>query len=246
MLEHYFKEISKVPLLTKKQEVELAKRIEAGDEKAKEQMITANLRLVVSVAKKYKCNSLTLDDLIQEGTIGLIRGIEKFNYRYGFKLSTYVVWWIRQGITRAIADKSRTIRRPVYATLLQSKIVKTTDKLRSVLGRDPTPEEVSGEIDISISDYNKIMTMPKNTISLELPIGTEGRDIMDIVEDTKASSPEDTVIFKDLTSVTQKAINKLSEREANIVHMRFGINPADIEDLEITDQDIEQIKNKVK
>ncbi len=246
MIEHYFKQISKTPLLTKEEEIELAKRIEAGDKEAKEKMITANLRLVVSVAKKYKCNALTLDDLIQEGTIGLIRGIEKFNYRYGYKLSTYVVWWIRQGITRAIADKSRTIRQPVYTTLLKSKILKTTDKLQTILGREPSPQEVSEEIDITIKDYKKIMTMPKNTISLETPIGTEGRDIIDTIEDVNVSSPEDTVIFKDLTVVTQKAINRLSKREANIVHMRFGIDPIDIEDLEISDNDLEKIKKQIK
>ena len=246
MLEHYFKDISKIPLLTRIEEIELAKRIKGGDKKAREKMIVSNLRLVISVAKKYRSNTtLSLEDLIQEGTIGLIKGIEKFDETQGFKLSTYVVWWIRQSISRAVADKSRTIRRPIYASLLKNKILNTKKKIEFETGKHATIAQICEELDITQNKYNKIMTMPNNPTSLDRQINDENsKTISDVIADEKIILADQLLIHEDVSKVVQEAINKLTPREENILRMRFGLSMLNNEDkFELTDKKLEEIKN---
>ena len=224
MISDFLQQISKIPLLTREEEVLLAKKIKKGDELAKKKMIESNLRLVVSIAKRYKNYSLTLEDLIQEGTIGLIRGIEKFDYTRNNKLSTYATWWIRQAITRAIADKNETIRKPIYTQILKNKAAKSKRFLTALDGKEHTDEEIAEHMEISVDDLRKILRTQKSTISLSSPINDEeNRSIIDMIEDMNAISPEEALIQKDLQEVTRKALQKLTKREADIIRMRFGI-----------------------
>ncbi|MEU8362805.1 RNA polymerase sigma factor [Nonomuraea sp. NPDC048882] len=248
----YLKAIGRVPLLTAEQEIELAKRIEAGlfarerldteaglsDEmradlewiaadglQAKRRMLEANLRLVVSIAKRYTGRGMLFLDLIQEGNLGLIRTIEKFDYRLGYKFSTYATWWIKQAITRAMADQARTIRIPVHMVELINKVARTQRRLQSELGREPTPEEIATECELEVDRVSEIQGYGREPISLHTPLGEEGdSEFGDLIEDTEAVSPADAVSFTLLQQQLHSLLDQLSEREAGVISMRYGLN----------------------
>lgn len=223
----YLREIGKVPLLTAAQEQELAKRIEAGDEEARHKLIQANLRLVVSIAKKYigRSPNLTLLDLIQEGNIGLSKAVEKFDYRKGFKFSTYATWWIRQAITRALADQGRTIRIPVHMVETISKYVQVKRRLLQDLGREPLPEEISAEMGEPVEKIRHIIKIAQETISLEKPVGEGDEDstLGEFIEDKKSLSPDQIASRKLVRDKLRKIIADLQPREQKILKLRFGL-----------------------
>ncbi len=220
----YLREIGKVPLLDAEREVELAKLVEQGDEDAKQQIIDANLRLVVSIAKKYIGRGMLFLDLIQEGNLGLIRAVEKFDYRKGFKFSTYATWWIRQAITRAIADQARTIRIPVHMVETINKMVRISRQLVQRLGREPTDEEVAAEMEIDISRVEEIRRIAQLPVSLETPIGEEeDSQLGDFIEDSNMPSPEDAAAGNLLHEQIEEMLGALSEREREVLRYRFGL-----------------------
>ena len=223
----YLREIGKYPLLTGDEEAELAKRIEKKDESARQKLMLSNLRLVVSIAKKYvgRSPNLTLLDLIQEGNIGLSRAVEKFDYKKGFKFSTYATWWIRQGITRALADQARTIRIPVHMIETINKYQQVVRRLIQDLGREPLPEEVAAEMNIDIDKIRHIMKISQDTVSLEAPVGDDGDDslLADFVADEDSVSPEMTAGRRILRDHLKEIISDLSPREQKILEMRFGL-----------------------
>ncbi|ADE57743.1 MULTISPECIES: RNA polymerase sigma factor RpoD [Aminobacterium] len=220
----YLREIGKVPLLEPAQEVELAKRVEAGEEEAKQQIIDANLRLVVSIAKKYIGRGMLFLDLIQEGNLGLIRAVEKFDYRKGFKFSTYATWWIRQAITRAIADQARTIRVPVHMVETINKMVRVSRQLVQKLGREPTDEEIAAEMEIEPSKVEEIRRIAQLPVSLETPIGEEeDSQLGDFIEDRDLPSPEEAAASHLLHEQIDEMLEALSEREREVLQYRFGL-----------------------
>lgn len=220
----YLREIGKIKLLTMQEEVALAKRIEHGDQEAQRKLIEANLRLVVSVAKKYTKRGLLFLDLIQEGNQGLIRAVEKFKYRKGYKFSTYAIWWIRQAITRAIADQARTIRIPVHMVETINKLRKASRKLMQKLGRDPTLEELAVEVTLPIEKVKNIMKTAMDPISLETPInGEEDSHLGDFVEDKSALPPAETAFNLILKEQINKVLSTLTERESRVIKYRFGL-----------------------
>ena len=220
----YLREIGRVPLLTADQEVHLAKRIERGDMGAKSQMIEANLRLVVSIAKGYLGRGLSFLDLIQEGSLGLIRAVEKFDYRKGYKFSTYATWWIRQAVTRAIADKARTIRIPVHMVEKLNKVVHVERQLVQRLGRDPRPDEIAAELDITAAEVREILRMAQLPVSLEKPIGEEEDSALgDFVQDELAESPFDSASLHLRRGDIDRALESLPERERKVIELRFGL-----------------------
>ena len=220
----YLREIGKVPLLTADQEVSLAKRIERGDMTAKQQMIEANLRLVVSIAKGYLGRGLSFLDLIQEGSLGLIRAVEKFDYRKGYKFSTYATWWIRQAVTRAIADKARTIRIPVHMVEKLNRVVHIERQLVQRLGRDPRPEEIAAELDMTADEVRDILRMAQLPVSLEKPIGEEEEsELGDFVKDEQAVSPFDSATMTLRKEDIERALDSLPERERKVIELRFGL-----------------------
>ena len=220
----YLREIGKVPLLDAAEEVELAKRVEAGDETAKKKIVDANLRLVVSIAKKYIGRGMLFLDLIQEGNLGLIRAVEKFDYRKGFKFSTYATWWIRQAITRAIADQARTIRVPVHMVETINKMVRISRQLVQRLGREPTDEEIAGEMEIEPSKAEEIRRIAQLPVSLETPIGEEeDSQLGDFIEDRDLPSPEEAAAGHLLHEQIEEMLDALSEREREVLHFRFGL-----------------------
>ena len=247
----YLREIGRVPLLTAAQEIELAKRIEKGDMRAKRQMIEANLRLVVSIAKGYLGRGLTFLDLIQEGSLGLIRAVEKFDYRKGFKFSTYATWWIRQAVTRAIADKARTIRIPVHMVEKLNKVVHTERQLVQRLGREPLPEEIAAQVDMTADEVRDILKMSQMPISLEKPIGEEeDSSFGDFVEDELSPSPFHIATTTLRREDVERALNSLPKRERQVIEMRFGLNgrkPRTLEEVGqafgVTRERIRQIEN---
>ncbi|TMK26684.1 MAG: sigma-70 family RNA polymerase sigma factor, partial [Actinobacteria bacterium] len=221
----YLREIGKVPLLTADQEVYLAKRIERGDMFAKRQMIEANLRLVVSIAKSYLGRGLSFLDLIQEGSLGLIRAVEKFDYRKGYKFSTYATWWIRQAVTRAIADKARTIRIPVHMVEKLNKVVHIERQLVQRLGREPRPDEIAEELEMTTDEVREILRMSQLPVSLEKPIGEEEEsELGDFVEDESAESPFDTATLSLRREDIEHALSALPERERQVIELRFGLS----------------------
>jgi len=220
----YLREIGKITLLTTEDEIRLAKRSEAGDEVAKRKLAEANLRLVVSIAKKYIGRGLTLLDLIQEGNIGLLRAVEKFNFRKGYKFSTYATWWIRQAITRAIADQARTIRIPVHMIELMNKMIRVQRQLVQDLGRPPLPEEIAEEMKIPVEKVEHILKISQETVSLESPVGTEeDSKLGDFIEDKESLSPDESAIYQLLRGHVSEFLQYLAPREQKILRMRFGL-----------------------
>lgn len=251
----YLKEIGKVPLLSREKEVELAKRIEQGDEKAKQHLIQANLRLVVSIAKKYanKSSQLSLLDLIQEGNLGLMKAVKKFDYRKGYKFSTYATWWIRQAITRALADYARTIRIPVHMVETISKYTKAKKYLLQYLGREPLPEELADELGLPLEKVRKVRKISKNTLSLEKPVGDEedNSTLQHFIEDEDSPTPDEVASESLLKSHIKDIIQELSDREQKILEMRFGLDDGQTHTLEevgevfdVTRERIRQIEAK--
>jgi RNA polymerase primary sigma factor len=247
----YLREIGKVQLLTADQEVTLAKRIERGDMRAKTAMIEANLRLVVSIAKGYLGRGLSFLDLIQEGSLGLIRAVEKFDYRKGYKFSTYATWWIRQAVTRAIADKARTIRIPVHMVEKLNKVVHIERQLVQRLGREPLPEEIAEELEMTTEEVREILRMAQHPISLEKPIGEEeDSSLGDFVEDEAAESPFDTAQLLLRREDVVNALNALPRREREVIELRYGLlggEPRTLEEVGrafgVTRERIRQIEN---
>jgi RNA polymerase primary sigma factor len=247
----YLREIGKVPLLTADQEVTLAKRIERGDMAAKTQMIEANLRLVVSIAKAYLGRGLSFLDLIQEGSLGLIRAVEKFDYRKGYKFSTYATWWIRQAVTRAIADKARTIRIPVHMVEKLNKVVHIERQLVQRLGREPRPDEIADELEMTTEEVREILRMAQLPVSLEKPVGDdEESSLGDFVPDEQAESPFDTATVSLRREDIENALASLPERERQVIELRFGLTgeqPLTLEEVGrafgVTRERIRQIEN---
>ena len=245
------KNLKNYPLLTREEEVELAKKIQLGDKKAREKMILSNIRLVISIAKQYRSSTaLSFEDLIQEGTIGLMTGIEKFDVSQGYKLSTYAVWWIKQSISRAIADKTRTIRRPIYATLLKNKILEEKQKLISSGVKDPSFKNIADNLNISEEKCKKILSMPVITSSLHRTIGeNSSRSVEETIKDVNAKSSEDNMVLSDINEVMKNAIQKLDNREEKILRMRFGIDSLteeELKKLELSRKEIDLIQTKSK
>jgi RNA polymerase primary sigma factor len=221
----YLGEIGRVPLLTADQEVYLAKRVERGDLAAKRQMIEANLRLVVSIAKPHLGRGLSFLDLIQEGSVGLIRAVEKFDYRRGFKFSTYATWWIRQAVTRAIADKARTIRLPVHMCERLTKVGRTQRRLAQRLGREPRPDEIAAELELTTAEVREILRVAQLPVSLEKPLGEEGdARLGDLVEDELAESPLEVASLSRRCEDIDHALAALPERERGVLELRFGLH----------------------
>ena len=248
----YLEEIGKARLLFAFQEVQLAKRIEAGDAEAKKLLVESNLRLVVSIAKKYANRGMVFLDLIQEGNLGLIKAVEKFDYRRGYKFSTYATWWIRQGITRAISDQARTIRVPVHMVENINKLIRVQRKLTQELGRDPSAEEISEKMDFTPEKVREIIRISLHPISLETPIGEEGdSQLGDFIEDSEIEKPSDAASFAMLQDQLREVLGTLTERERRIIQLRFGLydgHPRTLEEVgreySVTRERIRQIQVK--
>jgi RNA polymerase primary sigma factor len=224
-LQLFLKDIGKVPLLTAAQEVELAKRIERGDHGAKQAMVEANLRLVVSIAKRYRNQGLPFLDLIQEGTIGLVRAAEKFDYRKGFKFSTYATWWIRQAVARAIADKGRTIRMPVHVVEKLNRILRAERKLRAERGREPTTEEIARELDMSVDEVEHIRRSAQTPVSLEKPVGDDDEsEFGHFLADESTPLPDELAETALQRETLRSILSALSERERQVLEMRYGLD----------------------
>ncbi|MCR4397877.1 MAG: RNA polymerase sigma factor RpoD [Firmicutes bacterium] len=248
----YLKEIGRVPLLTAENEIELAQRMEQGDEEAKRKLIEANLRLVVSIAKKYVGRGMLFLDLIQEGNLGLIKAVEKFDYRKGYKFSTYATWWIRQAITRAIADQARTIRIPVHMVETINKLIRVSRQLLQELGREPLPEEIAEEMQVPVERVREIMKIAQEPVSLETPIGEEeDSHLGDFIEDDDVPAPADAASFQLLKEQLEEVLDTLTEREQRVLRLRFGLDDGRARTLEevgqvfgVTRERIRQIEAK--
>jgi RNA polymerase primary sigma factor len=248
----YLKEIGRVQLLSADEEVQLAKRIEKGDEEAKRRLAEANLRLVVSIAKRYVGRGMLFLDLIQEGNMGLIKAVEKFDHGKGFKFSTYATWWIRQAITRAIADQARTIRIPVHMVETINKLIRVSRQLLQELGREPAPEEIAAEMELSVEKVREIMKIAQEPVSLETPIGEEDDSHLgDFIEDQEALAPADAAAYELLKEQLEDVLDTLTEREENVLRLRFGLDDGRTRTLEevgkvfgVTRERIRQIEAK--
>jgi len=251
-LQLFLKDIGKVDLLTAAQEVELAKRIERGDHRAKQEMVEANLRLVVSIAKRYRNQGLPFLDLIQEGTIGLVRAAEKFDYRKGFKFSTYATWWIRQAVARALADKARTIRMPVHVVEKLNKIVRSERKLRAELCREPTPVEVARDLDLPVDEVEQIMRSAQTPVSLEKPVGDEEEsEFGHFLTDENVPLPDEAAEVALRKETLRKILSTLSHRERRVLELRYGLDgehPRTLDEVgrtfNVTRERIRQIENQ--
>ncbi len=248
----YLKEIGRVALLTQEEEQALAQRIEQGDEEAKNQMIEANLRLVVAVAKRYVGRGMHFLDLIQEGNMGLLKAVEKFDYRKGYKFSTYATWWIRQSITRAIADQARTIRIPVHMVETINKVARASHQLVQDLGREPNALEIADYLDLPLSKVEEIMKLSQEPISLETPVGEEDDSHLgDFIQDNEVSEPMEAAAANSLREQLEKALSMLTEREAKVLRLRFGFEDGKTHTLEevgkefnVTRERVRQIESK--
>ena len=248
----YLREIGKIPLLTFDEELELAKRILEGDEEAKQKLAESNLRLVVSIAKKYVGRGMLFLDLIQEGNMGLIKAVEKFDYTKGFKFSTYATWWIRQAITRAIADQARTIRIPVHMVETINKLIRTSRNLLQQMGREPTPEEIAKEMEIPVEKVVEIQKIAQDPVSLETPIGEEeDSHLGDFIQDEDSPAPHDAASYTLLKEQLEEVMNTLTPREAKVLRLRFGLDDGKSRTLEeggkefnVTRERIRQIEAK--
>ncbi|MGI6469559.1 MAG: RNA polymerase sigma factor RpoD [Syntrophomonadaceae bacterium] len=243
----YLKEIGRVRLLLAEEEIELAQRIEAGDEEAKRQLVEANLRLVVSIAKRYVGRGMLFLDLIQEGNLGLMKAVEKFDYRKGYKFSTYATWWIRQAITRAIADQARTIRIPVHMVETINKLSRVQRNLLQTLGREPTPGEVAEEMDIPVERVIEIMKVAQEPVSLETPIGEEDDSHLgDFITDEDAESPEESASFVLLREHLDGILNTLTDREEKVLRLRFGLDDGRPRTLEEVGQEFGVTRERIR
>lgn len=243
----YLKEIGKIPLLTGEEEIELAKRMEAGDEAAKRHLAEANLRLVVSIAKRYVGRGMLFLDLIQEGNLGLMKAVEKFEYRKGFKFSTYATWWIRQAITRAIADQARTIRIPVHMVETINKLVRIQRQLVQELGRDPTPEEIGKEMDLDVERVREIMKIAQEPVSLETPIGEEeDSHLGDFIPDEDVVAPAEAATFTMLREQLIDVLHTLTEREQKVLRLRFGLDDGRARTLEEVGKEFEVTRERIR
>ena len=248
----YLNQIGEMPILTREQEVDLAQKIEQADEQAKKKMVEANLRLVVSVARRYQGRGMPLPDLIQAGNLGLIRAVEHFDWRRGYKFSTYATWWIRQAILRALDDTARTIRLPVHMKEALSKLVRASRKLRQELGREPTTEEVASELNLTVERVREMYDITRRPISLDIPVGDEGETrLSDFIEDRSGSEPVDTISAEDLRAQLQDILETLSPREREVLTLRFGLEDGRPHTLEevgqkfgVTRERIRQIESK--
>ncbi len=248
----YLKEIGRVPLLSADDEVELAMRIKNGDEEAKRRLAEADLRLVVSIAKRYVGRGMLFLDLIQEGNMGLIKAVEKFDHNKGFKFSTYATWWIRQAITRAIADQARTIRIPVHMVETINKLIRVSRQLLQELGREPSPEEIAAEMELTVEKVREIMKIAQEPVSLETPIGEEDDSHLgDFIEDQEALAPADAAAYELLKEQLEDVLDTLTEREENVLRLRFGLDDGRTRTLEevgkvfgVTRERIRQIEAK--
>jgi RNA polymerase primary sigma factor len=243
----YLKEIGRVPLLTPEEEIELAKRMEQGDEEAKRRLAEANLRLVVSIAKRYVGRGMLFLDLIQEGNLGLIKAVEKFDYRKGYKFSTYATWWIRQAITRAIADQARTIRIPVHMVETINKLIRVQRQLLQELGRDPTPEEIAKEMDVPVERVREIMKIAQEPVSLETPIGEEeDSHLGDFIEDEDAQAPAEAASFMLLREQLEEVLDSLTPREKRVLRLRFGLDDGRARTLEEVGQEFGVTRERIR
>ncbi len=243
----YLKEIGKVKLLSADEEIELAKRMEEGDEEAKEKLAEANLRLVVSIAKKYVGRGMLFLDLIQEGNLGLIKAVEKFDYRKGYKFSTYATWWIRQAITRAIADQARTIRIPVHMVETINKLKRVQRQLVQELGRDPSPEEIAEAMDTPVEKVREILKISQEPVSLETPIGEEeDSHLGDFIQDENVPVPADAAAFTLLREQLDEVLNTLTEREQKVLRLRFGLDDGRARTLEEVGKEFKVTRERIR
>ena len=243
----YLKEIGKVPLLSPDEEIELAKKIELGDEEAKKKLAESNLRLVVSIAKRYAGRGMQLLDLIQEGNLGLIKAVEKFDYRKGYKFSTYATWWIRQAITRAIADQARTIRIPVHMVETINKLIRVSRQLLQELGREPTPEEIAEEMDMPVDRVREILKISQEPVSLETPIGEEeDSHLGDFIPDDDAPAPAEAAAFTMLKEQLINVLDTLTPREEKVLRLRFGLDDGRARTLEEVGKEFNVTRERIR
>lgn len=243
----YLKEIGTIPLLTAEEEVELGQRIENGDQEAKKELAEANLRLVVSIAKKHVGRGMLFLDLIQEGNLGLMKAVEKFDYKKGYKFSTYATWWIRQSITRSIADQARTIRIPVHMVEMINKLIRVQRQLLQDLGRNPTPEEIGEELDMEVERVREIMKIAQEPISLETPIGEEeDSQLGDFIEDANAISPSGALDFVILKEQLMEALATLTPREEKVLRLRFGLDDGRSRTLEEVGREFDVTRERIR
>ena len=243
----YLKEIGKVPLLSAEEEIELAKRMEEGDEQAKQKLAEANLRLVVSIAKRYVGRGMLFLDLIQEGNLGLIKAVEKFDYRKGYKFSTYATWWIRQAITRAIADQARTIRIPVHMVETINKLIRVSRQLLQELGREPQPEEIAEVMDIPVERVREILKISQEPVSLETPIGEEeDSHLGDFIQDDNVPVPAEAAAQTLLKEQLDEVLDTLTEREQKVLRLRFGMNDGRARTLEEVGREFDVTRERIR
>ena len=243
----YLREIGRIPLLTYDEELELAKRVLAGDEEAKQKLAESNLRLVVSIAKKYVGRGMLFLDLIQEGNMGLIKAVEKFDYTKGYKFSTYATWWIRQAITRAIADQARTIRIPVHMVETINKLIRTSRHLLQQLGREPTPEEIAKEMEISVEKVTEIQKIAQDPVSLETPIGEEeDSHLGDFIQDDDSPAPQDAAAYTLLREQLEEVMKTLTPREAKVLKLRFGLEDGKSRTLEEVGKEFQVTRERIR
>lgn len=243
----YLKEIGRVPLLSADEEIKLAKRMEDGDLEAQKRLAEANLRLVVSIAKRYVGRGMLFLDLIQEGNLGLIKAVEKFDYNKGYKFSTYATWWIRQAITRAIADQARTIRIPVHMVETINKLIRVSRQLLQTLGREPSPEEIAKEMDVSVDRVREIMKIAQEPVSLETPIGEEeDSHLGDFIEDHDAPAPAEAASFVLLKEQLEDVLDTLTEREEKVLRLRFGLDDGRARTLEEVGQNFGVTRERIR
>ena len=243
----YLREIGKIPLLTYDQELDLAKKVLAGDEAAKQKLAESNLRLVVSIAKKYVGRGMLFLDLIQEGNMGLIKAVEKFDYTKGYKFSTYATWWIRQAITRAIADQARTIRIPVHMVETINRLIRTSRQLLQQNGREPTPEEIAKEMDVSVERVLEIQKIAQDPVSLETPIGEEDDSHLgDFIQDEDSPSPQDAASYTMLREQLDEVMSTLTPREAKVLKLRFGLDDGKARTLEEVGKEFQVTRERIR
>ena len=243
----YLKEIGKVPLLSAEEEIELAKRMELGDEEAKKKLCEANLRLVVSIAKRYVGRGMLFLDLIQEGNLGLIKAVDKFDWRKGYKFSTYATWWIRQAITRSISDQARTIRIPVHMVETINKLIRISRQLLQELGREPTPEEIAAEMDISVEKVREILKIAQEPVSLETPIGEEeDSHLGDFIPDDDVPAPAEAAAFSMLKEQLVEVLGTLTEREQKVLKLRFGLEDGRARTLEEVGKQFDVTRERIR